>query len=121
MGGLLTNFKSILSAALRLQNSKLSVKLGRRTRRILSGLSGLRSLPSALFFNSAKNYSAAIREARLMKIPTAALVDTDTDGYDVLFPIPGNDESFAVSFFFSQLLAKTIILRKIFRAGRYKY
>lgn len=118
---MLTNFRSLLSASIRFKSYKSKSSLRRRTKRILVGLNGLRALPSALFFSSAKTYSLAIKEARILKIPSAALVDTDTHGYDLLFPLPGNDESFSVSFFFSQLMAKVIVLRKIFRASKFKY
>lgn len=50
-------------------------------------------LPDLLFCLDVHRHATALREARLVDIPTIAIVDTDCDPELVTYPIPGNDES----------------------------
>ncbi|KAK4534514.1 hypothetical protein CDCA_CDCA02G0539 [Cyanidium caldarium] len=50
-------------------------------------------LPDLLFCLDVHRHATALREARLVNIPTVAVIDSDCDPEQVTYPIPGNDES----------------------------
>ena len=49
-------------------------------------------LPDALFVIDPAKEATAVKEARRLKIPVIALLDTDCDPDQVNLPIPGNDD-----------------------------
>jgi small subunit ribosomal protein S2 len=50
-------------------------------------------LPSAIFIVDVIKEHIAVNEARRLKIPTFAIIDTNANPKDVDFAIPGNDDS----------------------------
>lgn len=64
---------------------KLNIKFG--------GIRNMRKLPDAVFIVDSKDEETVLREARRMKIPTVALVNTDADPTLVDWPIPINNNS----------------------------
>lgn len=64
-----------------------------RMHRNFEGLLELKQLPSALFVIDTRIEDIAVSEARRMKIPVVALVDTNSDPSKVDYPIPGNDDA----------------------------
>lgn len=108
--GLLTNFESIKKNILTLRDMKKEKESGdwdkyvkkeqtvlakkmNRLNRLYGGLADLEKLPDALFVVDVKKEKNAIAEARRMKIPTIAIIDTNADPEKIEFPIMGNDDS----------------------------
>jgi len=53
--------------------------------------------------------SLAVKEAIKLKIPIAAILDTNSDPTDIQFPIPGNDDARRSINLYCDLLKNTII------------
>ncbi|KKU15828.1 MAG: 30S ribosomal protein S2 [Candidatus Jorgensenbacteria bacterium GW2011_GWA2_45_9] len=68
---------------------KETEKLSRR----LSGLVLMKKLPDAVFVVDAEAHATAVKEANLLNIPVAAIVDTNDNPSLVSYPIFGNDHS----------------------------
>jgi small subunit ribosomal protein S2 len=64
-----------------------------RLRKMFGGIETMTRLPGALFIIDIKKEHIAVNEARILGIPTIALVDTNADPEEVDFPIPCNDDS----------------------------
>ncbi len=112
IGGLLTNFK-IISGRLEYfkkiksemekggfekHTKKERVMINRNIHRMegmFSGLEDLTKTPDALFMidTNLKGHTTALREAKRIKIPLAALIDSDDDPAAVDYPIPANDHA----------------------------
>jgi small subunit ribosomal protein S2 len=110
LGGILTNFKVInqrMNYYLGLKNKKEQGELDKYTKKervkidkelikmtkAFSGLITLNKLPDILFVIDAGNHKTAINEAKIMGIPTIAIMSTDCDPAAVEYPIPANDHS----------------------------
>jgi len=65
----------------------------RRIKRNLEGIRTMDKMPGALVIIDVNRELNALREARILGIPTIALIDTDGDPDLVDIPIPGNDDS----------------------------
>lgn len=64
--------------------------------RMLKNLDGIRTLekmPAAMFVIDVKREHNAVAEARRLKIPIVALVDTNCDPLLIDYPIAGNDDA----------------------------
>ena len=109
-GGMLTNFVTIrkavkkmaaidrmkkdgtfetLSKKERLQVDRLRAKLEKN----LGSITDMTRLPGALFVVDIRREHIAIKEARKLKIPIFAMVDTNSDPREVDFVIPSNDDA----------------------------
>ncbi|WP_269541267.1 30S ribosomal protein S2 [Cerasicoccus fimbriatus] len=64
-----------------------------RMHRNFEGMLEIKGIPKALFIVDVKNENIAVNEARRLKIPVIALVDTNSDPTIVDLPIPGNDDA----------------------------
>jgi small subunit ribosomal protein S2 len=110
LGGMLTNFQTIRKSIDRLNylNSiqddgsinlfpkKERLQLEKERTKMNSNLGGIRTmdkLPGAIFIVDPKNESIAIKEAKKLRIPTVAIVDTNCDPENVDYVIPGNDDA----------------------------
>ncbi|MCL4403941.1 30S ribosomal protein S2 [Patescibacteria group bacterium] len=110
LGGILTNFKVIsarLNYFLDLKAKQAKGELSKYTKkeqlefakevqkmtRIFDGLAPLTRLPAALFIVDAKEHETAVREARRLKIPVVAVIDSNDDPTLVDHPIFGNDHA----------------------------
>lgn len=110
LGGTLTNLKTIKRSVGRLkQIEKMETdgtinnyvkqeqsSLRREAARLIKNLDGIRamdSLPDALFVVDIKREHNAVAEARRLKIPIVAIVDTNCDPDLVDFPVAGNDDA----------------------------
>jgi small subunit ribosomal protein S2 len=79
-----------------LYTKKERLKLGKEREKLDSTLGGIQSLtgvPGAMFVVDPKNESIAVREAKRLKIPIVAIVDTNCDPEEVDYIIPGNDDA----------------------------
>ena len=59
----------------------------------LGGVKDLQKLPNAIFVADAVVDKIAITEAKKLKIPIIAIVDTNANPSDITYPIPGNDDA----------------------------
>lgn len=110
IGGTLTNFKVIskrVEYMESLEKAKASGELEKytkrermkkeeeivRLRKNFDGIRVLKRLPDALFIVDITEDTTAVREARRMKIPIIALVDTNSNADLINYPIPSNDDA----------------------------
>lgn len=110
LGGTLTNLKTIRKSVARLRQiermdedgtmsrygKQEQSALRREASRMFKNLDGIRTMegqPDALFVIDIKREHNAIAEARRLKIPIVALVDTNCDPDLVDYPIAGNDDA----------------------------
>jgi small subunit ribosomal protein S2 len=110
LGGTLTNFQTIKRSIKRLKdiekmeadgsiNSYVKQEqsvLRREAARLLKYFDGIRDMdkyPGALFVVDIKREHNAVAEARRLKIPVVAIVDTNCDPDLVDYPIAGNDDA----------------------------
>jgi len=110
LGGTLTNFSTIQKRIARLRElegmkaqgtfellpkkevSKLSDELA-KLERFLGGIKDMHRLPDAIFIVDPKKERIAVMEARKLKIPIIAVVDTNCDPDEIDYLIPGNDDA----------------------------
>jgi len=107
MGGTLTNFDTIerrIKQLIELDNSVKSAAASgvgeletrtelRRLNKFFDGLKEMDKLPELLFVVDINREKIAVSEAQIAKVPTIAIVDTDSDPTAVDYPIPANDDS----------------------------
>ncbi|MBI1730524.1 30S ribosomal protein S2 [Candidatus Acetothermia bacterium] len=110
LGGTLTNFSVIKSRIQRMIEleeheragdferlpNKEAQRLGKELQKLKRNLEGLRNMkrvPDMVFVIDTQVELNAIREAKLMKIPVIAVIDTNCDPDMIDFPIPGNDDA----------------------------
>jgi len=110
LGGTLTNLKTIKRSLGRLHHiekmetdgtmseyvKQEQAALRREAARLFKNLDGIRTmdtLPDALFIVDIKREHNAVAEARRLKIPIVAIVDTNCDPDLVDYPIAGNDDA----------------------------
>lgn len=110
LGGTLTNFQTIRKRIDRLHKLEkmendgtfellpkkevmLLLKEKDRLEKFLGGIKELKSLPDALFIVDPRKERIAIAEARKLRIPIVAIVDTNCDPDEIDYIIPGNDDA----------------------------
>ena len=110
LGGMLTNFKTIQGRIARLRKIEqmelngqfdllpkkevMQLKLEQeKLERNLGGIKEMKKLPGALFVVDPRKEHIAVSEARTLKIPIVAIIDTNCDPDEVDYPIPGNDDA----------------------------
>jgi small subunit ribosomal protein S2 len=110
LGGTLTNFATIKRSLARLkQIEKMEADgtinnyvkqeqsvIRREAARLVKFFDGIRSMdkmPGAMFVVDIKREHNAVAEARRLKIPVVAIVDTNCDPDLVEFPVAGNDDA----------------------------
>ena len=110
LGGMLTNMATVRKSVERLKyleniekqpefkamSKKELAALGREREKLLRNLRGIRNLekaPDAIVIVDSARESIAVAEARRLKIPIVAIVDTNADPSKVEYPIPGNDDA----------------------------
>ena len=110
LGGTLTNFSTIQKRIARLRElenmkaqgdfdrlpkkevAKLGDEMG-KLERFLGGIKDMHRLPDAIFIIDPKKERIAVLEARKLKIPIIAVIDTNCDPDEIDYPIPGNDDA----------------------------
>ena len=111
LGGMLTNFQTISKRISRMKEleamdfedvagSGLTKKellgLSREKDKLVKDLGGIRDMtrtPQAVWIVDTKKEHLAVDEARKLRIPVVAILDTNCDPDEVDFAIPGNDDS----------------------------
>ena len=110
LGGMLTNFKTIQGRINKLRQIEAMEENGQfdllpkkevlqllnekeKLEKNLGGIKDMKKLPGALFVVDPRKEHIAIAEARTLKIPIIAIIDTNCDPDEVDYPIPGNDDA----------------------------
>ncbi|HEV7178770.1 MAG TPA: 30S ribosomal protein S2, partial [Candidatus Baltobacteraceae bacterium] len=110
LGGTLTNFSTIQKRISRLRElegmrqqgtfdllpkkevARLTDEL-EKLEKFLGGIKDMHRLPDAIFIVDPKKERIAVAEARKLKIPIIAVIDTNCDPDEIDYPIPGNDDA----------------------------
>lgn len=126
LGGTLTNFETIKKSLLQLKKlekmeidgtfellpKKEVISIGKERSRLeknLGGIKDMKSLPGIVFIIDTNKEAIAVSEAKRMKIPIVAVVDTNCDPTDIDYPIPGNDDAIRAISLFTQIISKAVI------------
>lgn len=125
LGGTLTNWQTISKSIKRLRTleelldgegqgltKKELLQLTRerdKIERALGGIKDIGGLPDLLFVIDTNKESIAVAEARKLKIPVIAIVDTNCDPDEVDFPIPGNDDAGRAIALYCDLISRAAI------------
>lgn len=126
LGGMLTNFKTIQGRITRLKKLEqmeatgefdllpkkevIKLKLEQeKLERNLGGIKEMKKLPGALFIVDPRKEHIAIAEARTLKIPIVAIIDTNCDPDEVDYPIPGNDDAIRAVKLISARMADAVL------------
>jgi small subunit ribosomal protein S2 len=126
LGGTLTNWKTISHSIHRLR--KLDEMLGSgeaqvytkkerltltrekdKLDRALGGIRDMGGLPDLVFVIDTNKEDIAIKEARRLDIPVAAVVDTNCNPDGISFPVPGNDDAARAITLYCDLVARAAI------------
>jgi small subunit ribosomal protein S2 len=76
---------------------------------VLTGIRGMRKLPSLVFVVDVIKEHIAVSESRRLRLPIGAIVDTNCDPDSVDFPIPGNDDAIKSVVLIAHAVADTIV------------
>ena len=77
--------------------------------RALGGIKDMGGLPDLLFVIDTNKEDIAIKEARRLNVPVAAIVDTNCDPDGITFVVPGNDDASRAISLYCDLIAKAAI------------
>ena len=124
LGGMLTNWNTIQNSIKRLKKlddqlskenigftKKEILKFGKekeKLQRSLGGISEMKKTPDAIFIIDTNIESLAVAEAKKLRIPIIAVLDTNSDPTGIDFPIPGNDDARRSINLYCELLKDTI-------------
>jgi small subunit ribosomal protein S2 len=125
LGGMLTNWKTISASIQRLRKleemldgeaqgftKKERLTLSREREKLdraLGGIKDMGGLPNLLFVIDTNKEAIAIKEAQRLKIPVAAILDTNCDPDGITFPIPGNDDAGRAITLYCDLIARAAL------------
>ncbi|MCZ7656986.1 MAG: 30S ribosomal protein S2 [Xanthobacteraceae bacterium] len=126
LGGTLTNWKTISESIKRLRKldellasgeghgytKKERLTLTREKEKLdraLGGIKDMGGLPDLLFVIDTNKEDIAIKEARRLGIPVAAIVDTNCNPDGITFVVPGNDDAGRAITLYCDLIAKAAI------------
>jgi small subunit ribosomal protein S2 len=126
LGGTLTNWKTISESIKRLRKldemlasgeaqgytkkERLTLTRERdKLNRALGGIKDMGGLPDLLFVIDTNKEDIAIKEARRLGIPVAAVVDTNCNPDGITFVVPGNDDAGRAITLYCDLISKAAI------------
>ncbi|RCL02054.1 MAG: small subunit ribosomal protein S2 [Candidatus Tokpelaia sp. JSC189] len=125
LGGMLTNWKTISNSIQRLRKlddfligevqgltkkERLNLERERnRLDRALGGIKDMGSIPDMIFLIDINKEAITIQEARRLKIPIVAVIDTNCNPDKIDFPIPGNDDAVRAISLYCDLAAKAAL------------
>ena len=126
LGGMLTNFKTMRTRVDRLAQLKKMQEDGTfdllpkkeviklqleiaKLEKYLGGVKDMKKLPGAMFVVDPRKEKNAIAEARKLKIPVVAIVDTNCDPDEVDYVIPGNDDAIRAIKLISATMANAVL------------
>ena len=126
LGGMLTNFKTMRTRIDRLAQLRKMETDGtfamlpkkevikhhgeiEKLEKYLGGVKEMKKLPGALFIVDPRKERNAIAEARKLRIPIVAIVDTNCDPDEVDYVIPGNDDAIRAIRLIASTMANAVI------------
>ncbi|MFL5063138.1 MAG: 30S ribosomal protein S2 [Xanthobacteraceae bacterium] len=125
LGGMLTNWKTISASIQRLRKldemltgggqgltKKERLMLQRekdKLERALGGIKDMGGVPDLLFVIDTNKEDIAIKEAKRLGLPVAAVVDTNSDPNGITYPVPGNDDASRAITLYCDLIARAAI------------
>lgn len=126
LGGTLTNWKTISQSIARLRKldemlasneaqgytkkERLTLTRERdKLERALGGIKDMGGLPDLLFVIDTNKEDIAIKEARRLDVPVAAIVDTNCDPDGITYVIPGNDDASRAISLYCDLVARAAL------------
>ena len=126
LGGTLTNWKTISGSISRLRKldemlssgesggytkkERLTMQRERdKLDRSLGGIKDMGGVPDLLFVIDTNKEDIAIKEARRLNIPVAAIVDTNSDPAGINYVIPGNDDASRALSLYCDLVARAAL------------
>lgn len=130
LGGTLSNFDTIKSSIERMrkheellkqaEDPESKVKLSKREKleisrelgkleQSLGGIRTMKKVPDVLFVVDVVKEAIAVAEARRLRIPVIALVDTNVDPNLIDFPVPSNDDAARTIKLFVAAVADAVI------------
>jgi small subunit ribosomal protein S2 len=126
LGGTLTNWKTISQSISRLRKldemlasgeaggytkkERLTLQRERdKLDRALGGIKDMGGLPDMLFVIDTNKEDIAIKEARRLGVPVAAIVDTNCDPNGITYVVPGNDDASRAISLYCDLVARAAI------------
>jgi small subunit ribosomal protein S2 len=126
LGGTLTNWKTVSESIKRLRKldemlsaneaqgytkkERLTLTRERdKLERALGGIKDMGGLPDLLFVIDTNKEDIAIKEAKRLNIPVAAVVDTNCDPAGITFVVPGNDDAGRAIALYCDLVSKAAI------------
>jgi small subunit ribosomal protein S2 len=126
LGGTLTNWKTISQSISRLRKLEEMLASGeaqaytkkerltlQRERdkldRALGGIKDMGGLPDLLFVIDTNKEDIAIKEARRLNVPVAAVVDTNCNPEGINYVVPGNDDASRAISLYCDLVARAAI------------
>jgi small subunit ribosomal protein S2 len=134
LGGMLTNFSTVYKRLQRLKELEMREQTGglhvttkkealhlsrekEKLERTLGGIRNMQKLPSAVWVVDTKKEHIAVAEARKLRIPVIAILDTNCDPDEVDYPIPGNDDAIRSVATLTRVIADAVAEGTIARAG----
>ena len=126
LGGMLTNFSTIRKRIDRMfelekmeadgifevlpKKEVISLKHEQeKLQKFLTGIRDMQKLPAAVFIIDPRKEKIAVAEARKLKIPIVAIVDTNCDPDEIDYIIPGNDDAIRAVKLITSRMADAII------------
>jgi small subunit ribosomal protein S2 len=125
LGGMLTNWKTISGSISRLRKldemlgagaqgltKKERLMLSREREKLEKALGGIKDMggtPDLVFVIDTNKEQLAIKEANRLKIPVAAILDTNSNPDGITFPVPGNDDAGRAIQLYCDLIARAAI------------
>ena len=87
----------------------LKSELAKKKVKILDGIKDMAKLPDAHFHHRSQERRHRGQEARKLRIPIFAVVDTNCNPDDIDFPIPGNDDAIRAIALFLDVMSRAIV------------
>jgi small subunit ribosomal protein S2 len=126
LGGMITNFSTIKKSIDRLNTldkmfaddsikafpKKEILKLQKdrdKLEKVLGGIRSMKGRPGGLFIVDPKRELITVQEARKLKIPIVAMVDTNCNPDDIDYVIPGNDDAIRAIKLFASKVADAVL------------
>lgn len=125
LGGTLTNWKTVSNSIRRLkqiegllagdgqgQTKKELLQMTRERNKLdraLGGIKDMGGVPDLLFIIDTNRESLALAEARKLKIPVIAIIDSNCDPDVADYPIPGNDDAGRAIGLYCDLISRAVI------------
>lgn len=126
LGGMITNFTTIKKSIDRLNGldkmfaddsirafpKKEVLKLQKekdKLEKVLGGIRAIKGRPGGLFVVDPKREQITVNEARKLKVPIVAMVDTNCNPDDIDYIIPGNDDAIRAIKLFASKMADAVL------------